>query len=200
MTHSTYPMVGVPVTRAVRYPHVIGPDADLDGDIEAVEVTQLTVDTDVKVVGRVTLSAMADPDDAWGFEFDLDPADALELAKRLVEAASCVDPDQADPLDGGSTPVRNMTGITDIATEPQGETEQERIEQLVLSSASPQEDGEVVVWVHACEEPWVVTTGMRLTEDDAWALADVLRQAASLVAGSEPQAFIRLRLFDDDTP
>ena len=94
----------------------------------------------------------------------------------------------------------NVSGITDIATEPQGETEEERIEQLVSSSASPQDDGEVVVWVHACEEPWVVTTGMRLTEDDAWALADVLRQAASLVAGSEPQAFIRLRLFDDDTP
>ena len=47
----------------------------------------------------------------------------------------------------------NVSGISDIATEPQGETKQERIEQLVLSSASPQEDGEVVVWVHACEEP-----------------------------------------------
>ena len=88
MTHSSYPMVGVPVIRAVRYPHDIGPDADPDGDIDAVEVTQLTADHDVRVVGRVTLTAMADPDDAWGFEFDLDPADALELAKRLDEAAS----------------------------------------------------------------------------------------------------------------
>ena len=100
MTHSTNPIVGVPVMRAVRYPHVIGPDADPDGDIEPVEVTQLTVDTDVKVVGRVTLSAMADPDDAWGFEFDLDPADARELAKRLVEAASSVDPDATRPTRG----------------------------------------------------------------------------------------------------
>ena len=88
MTHATYPMVGVPVIRAEHYPHVIGPDADPDGEIAAVEVTQLTVDPDVKVVGRVTLSAMADPTDAWGFEFDLQPADARELAKCLVGAAS----------------------------------------------------------------------------------------------------------------
>lgn len=113
---------------------------------------------------------------------------SVGAAHRALRGMSCTEKEE------------NVSGITDIATEPQGETEQERIEQLVLSSTSPQEDGEVVVWVHACEEPWVVTTGMRLTEDDAWALADVLRQAASLVAGSEPQAFIRLRLFDDDTP
>lgn len=94
MTQSTYPMVGVPVIRAVRYPHDIGPDADPDGRIEAVEVTQLTVDRGVRVVGRVTLSAMADLDDAWGFEFDLEPAGARELAKRLAEAASSVEPHQ----------------------------------------------------------------------------------------------------------
>jgi len=102
MTHSTDPIVGVPVMRAVRYPHAIGPDADPDGDIEPVEVTQLTVDTDVQVVGRVTLSAMADPDDAWGFEFDL--ADARELAKRLVEAASTIDPDRQTRSTPGARP------------------------------------------------------------------------------------------------
>lgn len=91
MTHSTYPIVGVPVIDAKRYPHVIGPDADPDGDLEAVEVTQLTVDPDLNSVGRVTVSAIADPNDAWGFEFDLEPRDARELAKRLVEAASEAD-------------------------------------------------------------------------------------------------------------
>jgi hypothetical protein len=93
MTHSTYPIVGVPVIRAERYPHVIGPDADPDGDIEAVEVTQLTVDSNSEIVGLVTLSAIADPNDAWGFAFDLEPADARELAKRLIEAASDTDSD-----------------------------------------------------------------------------------------------------------
>ncbi len=71
MTTYRYPIVGVPVTRAERYPHVIGPDADPDGNIATVEVTQLTMDTDHVVAGRVTVSAMGDPDDAWGFEFDL---------------------------------------------------------------------------------------------------------------------------------
>jgi hypothetical protein len=93
MTHSTYPTIGVPVIRAVRYPHDIGRDADPDIDIEAVEVTHLTVDQDVRVVGRLPLSAMAHPDEARGFEFDLEPAGACELAKRLAEAVSTVYPD-----------------------------------------------------------------------------------------------------------
>jgi len=33
---------------------------------------------------------------------------------------------------------------------------------------------------------------LRLTEDDALALVDALRQAAVFVAGTDPQAFIRL--------
>ena len=56
----------------------------------------------------------------------------------------------------------------------------------------------MVVCVYAGEEPWAVKTGMRLTEDDALELADALRRAAHLVAGREPQTFIRLRLLDDD--
>ena len=131
MTHSTYPIVGVPVMRAVRYPHVIGPDADLDGDIEPVEVTQLTVDTDVKVVGRVTLTAMADPDDAWGFEFDLDPADARELAKRLAEAASKVDPD------GQASPEAESTPVTPAAATPTPVIESAPIDLLRPDPANP---------------------------------------------------------------
>ena len=83
----TWPIVGVPVTRAERYPHVHGPRGDSDGDVETVEATQLTVDWNHVFVGRVTLSAIADPNDAWGYEFDLEPADARELARRLFEAA-----------------------------------------------------------------------------------------------------------------
>jgi len=94
----------------------------------------------------------------------------------------------------------NMSGNTEIETEPQRETEDERIVQLVSSGATSQDHGEVVVWVNACEEPWVVKTGMRLTKDDALELSEALREAAQLVAGSEPQGFIWLRLLDDDAP
>ncbi len=93
-----------------------------------------------------------------------------------------------------------MSGTTEIETKTQRETENGRIVQLVSSGASPQDDGDVVVWVRACEEPWAVKTGVRLTEDDAWELSDALRQAAQRVAGSEPQGFIRLQLLDDDAP
>ena len=93
-----------------------------------------------------------------------------------------------------------MTAISEDGIELRGENEDEdeRVVQLVSSSVSPQDDGDVVVWVHAVEEPWAVKTGMRLTEDDVWELSDALREAAQLVAGSEPQTFIRLRLLDDD--
>lgn len=90
--------------------------------------------------------------------------------------------------------------MTSQAEDSDHETADERIVQLVSSGASSQDDGDVVVWVRACEEPWAAKTGMRLTEDDAWELSDALRQAAQLVAGSEPQRFIRLELLDDDAP
>lgn len=43
------------------------------------------------------------------------------------------------------------------------------------------------------EEPTNEPTGelsFRMTEDDAWAMVDVLRQAALKLSGREPQAFI----------
>jgi hypothetical protein len=86
-------------------------------------------------------------------------------------------------------------GNTEPETETRNETQDERIVGLVSSGASQVDEG-VVVWVHACEEPWTPDTGMRLTEDDAWELSDALREAARLVAGSEPQAFIQLFLKD----
>jgi hypothetical protein len=94
----------------------------------------------------------------------------------------------------------NVSKTTEIETEPQREAEDERIVQLVSSGTTSEDHGEVVVWVNACEEPWVVKTGMRLTDADALELSHELREAARLVAGSEPQGFIWLRLFDDDAP
>ena len=93
---------------------------------------------------------------------------------------------------------RNVTGRYEDEIERQGLDEDERVIQLVSSSVSLQDDGDVAVWVHAHQEPWVAKTGMRLIEDDAWELSDALREAAQRVAGSEPQRFIRLRLLDDD--
>ena len=90
-----------------------------------------------------------------------------------------------------------MTLITDDGIERHDENEVERVVELVSSSASSQDDGDVTVWVHAHEEPWVVKTGMRLTEDDALELSDSLREAVMWVTGIEPQGFIRLRLYGD---
>ena len=67
--------------------------------------------------------------------------------------------------------------------------------QLVTSGAAEDAQG-VVVWVHAWEEPWTLETGIRLTDADAWELAEAIRKAAEMVEGSEPQAFIRL-LFEE---
>ena len=72
------------------------------------------------------------------------------------------------------------------------EAEDERVVQLVSSSVSRGDDGTVEVNLRPEEEAWTPETGLRLTEDDALALVDALRQAAVFVAGSNPQAFIRL--------
>ena len=72
------------------------------------------------------------------------------------------------------------------------ETEDERVVQLVSSGVSRGDDGSVDVYLHPEEEAWTPETGLRLTEDDALAMADALQQAAKSVAGSDPQAYIRL--------
>jgi hypothetical protein len=95
---------------------------------------------------------------------------------------------------------KNMSDITGTGTELQDRDEDERIVELVSSSVSSLDDGEVVVCARAYEEPWTVETGMRLTEDDALELREILGQAAQMVAGTEPQAFIRLVLLDDTRP
>jgi hypothetical protein len=71
-------------------------------------------------------------------------------------------------------------------------TEDERVVQLVSSSVSRGADGTVEVYLRPEKEAWTAETGLRLTEDDALALVDALRQAAVFVAGTDPQAFIRL--------
>ena len=72
------------------------------------------------------------------------------------------------------------------------EIEDARIEQLVSSGVSRGVDGAVEVCLRPEEEAWTLEAGLRLTEDDALALVDALRQAAVFVAGTDPQAFIRL--------
>lgn len=94
----------VPVTRADRYPHTVGPEAGGDAPIERLGVTRLLVDMDAVEAGRVTLAAIGDIDDAWGFEFDLSPADAVRLAGWLVEAAGRAGrPDGSAAIDGAGT-------------------------------------------------------------------------------------------------
>lgn len=74
--------------------------------------------------------------------------------------------------------------------------ENERIVELVGSGVWHGDDGSVEVSIRPQEEPWTPETGLRLTEDDALALADALREAARLVAGSEPQEFIRVAILE----
>ena len=76
------------------------------------------------------------------------------------------------------------------------EAKDERVVQLVSSGVSRGDDGTVEVYLRPEEEAWTQETGLRLTEDDALALVDALRQAAVFVAGTDPQAFIRLLILE----
>lgn len=79
------------------------------------------------------------------------------------------------------------------------EIEDARIVQLVSSGVSRGDDGSVEVYLRPEEDAWTREAGLRLTEDDALALVDALRQAAESVAGSDPQAFIRLLIGEPRT-
>ena len=74
------------------------------------------------------------------------------------------------------------------------QTDDEKVVQLVSSGATRSDDGTVEVYLCPEEETWTPETGLRLIEDDALALVDVLRQAVELVAGHGRQRFIRLRI------
>ena len=79
----------VPITRAEHYPH----EDDLDhGDsdaIEALDIDRLSVNYNHVVVGTVTLTAHGpDPLDPYGYDFDLTPGAARNLARLLTEAAA----------------------------------------------------------------------------------------------------------------
>jgi hypothetical protein len=72
------------------------------------------------------------------------------------------------------------------------ETADVEIVELVSSGVSVSDDGEVTVYLIRQPEASTGAPGLRLTEDDALALVDALRQAEELVSGRRPQAFIRL--------
>lgn len=76
------------------------------------------------------------------------------------------------------------------------ETPDDRIIALASSSFSPTDDGNVMVYLVAEEEGWTAGSALRLTEFDALELRDMLGQAAELVSGSVPQAFISLVIHD----
>ena len=63
-----------------------------DGGIIDLAIDRLAVDNGCIEQGKVTLSAKgADPVDAYGYEFDLEPEAARLLARQLVDAAHAAD-------------------------------------------------------------------------------------------------------------
>lgn len=69
----------------------------------------------------------------------------------------------------------------------------DRIELLVSSAITYADDGQVDVFLGLEEEALAEQVSFRMTEDDAWAMADVLRQAAEHLSRRAPQAFVRVR-------
>ena len=82
--------VEIPVTRATYSPpkEEVG---EPSGGIVKLGVTRLGVDHDVVINGRVTLSAGASRDDAYGYEFDLEAPAARLLAEQLLAAAAATE-------------------------------------------------------------------------------------------------------------
>jgi hypothetical protein len=79
--------VEIPVARATYYPPE-GEVGEPSTGIVKLGVTHLGVDHDVEVHGRVTVSAGAGHDDAYGYEFDLEAPAARLLAEQLLAAAA----------------------------------------------------------------------------------------------------------------
>lgn len=82
MFYSSVPRRAITVSRADFYP----PEGTEGAEIIHLPLTALTVSTGV-VNGDVTVSLSRTPDDGYGFELDLSPADAQTMADSLVEAA-----------------------------------------------------------------------------------------------------------------
>jgi hypothetical protein len=80
-----------PVTRAMFYgPQETTWAVAADG-MRALDIDHVTVDVDVTELGRVTISGSGTPNDAFGVEFDLQPAAAKALARQLVLAAEALE-------------------------------------------------------------------------------------------------------------
>jgi len=99
----------IPITRAQHYI----PDSEAwrphgarvqtlrdDGGIVELALDHLTVDHGCVRSGAVTISAGGpDPNDAFGYEFDLEPDAARRLAAELVAAAHAADASTEAPGD-----------------------------------------------------------------------------------------------------
>jgi hypothetical protein len=73
------------------------------------------------------------------------------------------------------------------------EPEDDRVVELTNSVIGEDVDGDMAIFLHP-EEEWTPKLGLRLTEYDALALRDMLGLAADRLAGTKPQAFVRLMI------
>lgn len=82
-------MIRIPILRADFYGHEEDWTPGEPSGIEPLAVDHLGVDVNVHVPGRVTLSASGPhpEEDGYGVNFDLAPASARLLARRLLAAA-----------------------------------------------------------------------------------------------------------------
>jgi|GEM_PF-5177751 len=78
----------IPITRAEHYSHEDGFDATAGPAIQRLDTDRLSVNSNHLVVGTVTLTARGpDPLDPYGYDFDLTPDAARNLARLLTDAA-----------------------------------------------------------------------------------------------------------------
>lgn len=80
----------IPITRADHYLHedeAYEPGAG--PGVEEIDADRINVGVDQNVAGMVSLNVRGpDPLDAYGYEFDLTPESAEQLAERLTAAAA----------------------------------------------------------------------------------------------------------------
>jgi hypothetical protein len=86
MSTAPGPFIRIPVVRAEHYPR----EDSRRGQIQPLDITYLRVDPDAVEFGAIMLVASSDVDvpAGYGFEFDLNPSAARQLAAQLLAAAT----------------------------------------------------------------------------------------------------------------
>jgi hypothetical protein len=81
--------ITVPITRAEHYPHEDAFDPKDGAAIQRLDTVRVSVNYNHVVLGAVTVTAHGpDPLDPYGYDFDLSPDAARDLARLLTEAAA----------------------------------------------------------------------------------------------------------------